>query len=197
MEFWINDIQLPVNPSSYNITGSQRNTVVNVVQFGDINLLGNSGLREISLSSFFPAKQYNFSKAVLANPIDYVNTIDGWRLSKSIVRVIITGTLNLPCTIESFTFGEQDGTRDIYYTIALKEYRVPAVTGGVVISSRVVQSASTNSGKTYTVKAGDCLWNIAKQFYGNGAEYTKIYNANTDKIKNPDKIYVGQVLTIP
>ena len=38
----------------------------------------------------------------------------------------------------------------------------------------------------YTVKTGDCLWNIAIKFYGKGKGYlyTKIYNANKDKIKN-------------
>lgn len=50
---------------------------------------------------------------------------------------------------------------------------------------------------TYTVKKGDCLWNIAKKYLGNGAKYNLIYNANKDKIKNPNLIYVGQVLTIP
>ena len=49
----------------------------------------------------------------------------------------------------------------------------------------------------YTVKSGDCLWTIAKKYYGNGAQYMKIYNANKDKISNPNLIYVGQVLTIP
>lgn len=52
--------------------------------------------------------------------------------------------------------------------------------------------------KTYTVKSGDCLWNIAKKYYGNGADYTKIYNANKGVIGgNPNLIYAGQVLTIP
>lgn len=206
MEFWLQDgrnsIQLPVKPSEYNIAVSQRNTVVNVVQIGDINLLGNSGLREISLSSFFPANQYNFSNTVSSNPLEYVKLIEGWRESNAPIRVIITGTLNMTCTIESFTYGERDATRDIYYTLALKEYKVPRI--GVlrgamvgVASDRVTQPSNTNSGRTYTVKKGDCLWNIAKQFYGNGAEHTKIYNANKDKISNPDKIYVGQVLIIP
>ncbi len=53
------------------------------------------------------------------------------------------------------------------------------------------------SAKTYTVVKGDTLWAIAKRFYGNGSLYTKISNANTDKIKNPNLIYPGQVLTIP
>ena len=50
---------------------------------------------------------------------------------------------------------------------------------------------------TYTVKKGDTLWGIAKKYLGNGAKYTLIYNANKDKIKNPNLIYVGQTLTIP
>ncbi len=56
---------------------------------------------------------------------------------------------------------------------------------------------SVTQGKTYTVKSGDSLWKIAKQFYGNGAAYTKIASANSDKIKNPNLIYPGQVLNIP
>lgn len=63
---------------------------------------------------------------------------------------------------------------------------------------KVSSSSSSKSAKrTYTVKKGDCLWNIAKKFYGNGALYTKIYDANTNKIANPNLIYVGQVFVIP
>ena len=56
---------------------------------------------------------------------------------------------------------------------------------------------SSEAKRTYTVKKGDSLWKIAKQFYGNGALYTKIYDANTKKIANPNLIYVGQVFVIP
>ena len=58
-------------------------------------------------------------------------------------------------------------------------------------------SSKSKAGK-YTVKKGDCLWNIAKKFYGKGAKYTVIYNANKKVIGgNPNLIYPGQVLTIP
>ena len=53
------------------------------------------------------------------------------------------------------------------------------------------------TGTTYTVKAGDCLWSIAREFYGNGAKYTLIFSANQDIIKDPSLIYPGQVLKIP
>lgn len=46
--------------------------------------------------------------------------------------------------------------------------------------------------------SGDCLWNIAKKYYGDGSQYTKIYNANKETIgANPNVIKVGQKLVIP
>lgn len=64
--------------------------------------------------------------------------------------------------------------------------------------TKVPSSPQASTAKrTYTVKKGDCLWKIAKQFYGNGASYGKIYDANTNQIANPNLIYVGQVLIIP
>ena len=63
---------------------------------------------------------------------------------------------------------------------------------------KVTSSPSKSTAqRTYTAKKGDCLWNIAKKFYGNGSAYTKIYDANTNKIANPNLIYPGQVFVIP
>jgi nucleoid-associated protein YgaU len=53
------------------------------------------------------------------------------------------------------------------------------------------------SGRTYTVKSGDTLSKISKQHYGDANEYMKIFYANRDKLKDPDKIQVGQELNIP
>lgn len=65
-------------------------------------------------------------------------------------------------------------------------------------TKKVNSSSKADSAKrTYTVKKGDCLWNIAKKYYGDGKKYTKIYDANTSKIANPSLIYVGQKLVIP
>lgn len=209
MEFWIQQdnsgkIQLPVKPSEFTVTVTHRNTVVNVIQLGDINLMGKTGLREITLASFFPAKDYNFSNnSSRKEPLTYVEKLETWRKSGSPIRVIITGVLNMEATIESFSYGEQDATGDIYYTLYIKEYKkiktkkATVTIATVKPSTRTTKTAEASSGTTYTVKSGDCLWKIAKQFYGNGAQYTKIYNANTDKIKNPNLIYPGQVLTIP
>jgi nucleoid-associated protein YgaU len=57
--------------------------------------------------------------------------------------------------------------------------------------------AGASGGRTYTVKSGDTLSKIAKDFYGNANQYNKIFEANRDKLQNPDKIQVGQELVIP
>ena len=52
-----------------------------------------------------------------------------------------------------------------------------------------------NEKKTHTVVAGDTLFNIAKQYLGDGNRYTELAKANN--IANPDHIEVGQVIEIP
>lgn len=49
----------------------------------------------------------------------------------------------------------------------------------------------------YTVKKGDCLWNLAKELYGDAQKWPLIYQANRAEIKNPDLIYPGQIFIIP
>ena len=49
----------------------------------------------------------------------------------------------------------------------------------------------------YTVKSGDSLSKIAKAMYGDPMRYPEIFEANTPMLKDPDKIYPGQVLRIP
>ncbi|ALI98195.1 LysM peptidoglycan-binding domain-containing protein [Rufibacter tibetensis] len=50
---------------------------------------------------------------------------------------------------------------------------------------------------TYTVKSGDSLSKIAKNFYGDASQWHKIHQANLDKIKDPNLIDVGWQLKIP
>jgi nucleoid-associated protein YgaU len=57
--------------------------------------------------------------------------------------------------------------------------------------------AAPKGASTYTVQKGDTLSKISKQHYGDANKYMRIFEANRDKLKDPDKIQPGQVLTIP
>jgi LysM repeat protein len=59
------------------------------------------------------------------------------------------------------------------------------------------QAASQNTGRSYTVQAGDTLSKISKEFYGSAGEYMKIFEANRGTLSDPNKIAPGQNLTIP
>ena len=49
----------------------------------------------------------------------------------------------------------------------------------------------------YVIESGDTLGKIAKKYYGKSSAYMKIFEANKEVIKDPDKIYVGQTIRIP
>jgi nucleoid-associated protein YgaU len=67
-----------------------------------------------------------------------------------------------------------------------------------------VQSGASSTAKaaepafeTYTIKPGDSLSKIAKLKLGNANDWPKIHEANKDTIKDPNKIFPGQVIKIP
>ena len=59
------------------------------------------------------------------------------------------------------------------------------------------QSQGGSFNRTYTVVAGDSLSKIAKREYGDASKWHRIFEANRDKIQNPDLIHPGQVLNLP
>lgn len=75
--------------------------------------------------------------------------------------------------------------QDVVADIGVKEHAAAAV------------GTSGSAGRTYTVKSGDTLSRIAKDFYGDAQAYHRIFDANRDQLSDPDKIQPGQVLKIP
>jgi len=69
----------------------------------------------------------------------------------------------------------------------------------VIMEEEMPQPKEKELPRTYTVKKGESLWDIAgyPEIYGNPLLWPRIYEANRDKIKNPNLIYPGQVLVIP
>ena len=65
------------------------------------------------------------------------------------------------------------------------------------VEDKMSVSADAVASTWHTVVQGDTLWGIAQQAYGNGAQYTVIFEANRPMLAHPDKIYPGQKLRIP
>lgn len=117
---------------------------------------------------------------------------------------VITGTSDAYSTI-----GVNGRVTQMSFTLTLKEYRYKKKKSAIYVSPVKPKNSSASSVKkekyepkaksyeTYTIKKDDTLWGLAVKYYGNGAKFMKIYNANRDVIKNPNKLTVGQKIKIP
>ncbi len=200
-------IRFPVLPEKIDISKGLSSTSVNIQDLGEVVIIQDRKAIKISFSSFLPATTFPGVKyQELTPPYDIKDKITIWQKSGKPVHFIVTGTtINLYCIIESFDYYEQGGdVGSIHYSLTLKEYQeVTAKQVTIENKTAMVEDTETRidntvQPETYTVKDGDCLWNIAKKYYGDGSKYTVIYDANKDVIGgNPNLIYTGQVFTIP
>ena len=94
------------------------------------------------------------------------------------------------------TVATQDEANKIWDAIkTIPDWRTDIVAD--IKATGAAAAASSESERTYTVKAGDTLSHIAKEQLGDARAYMEIFNANRDQLSDPDKIKPGQVLKIP
>lgn len=213
MEIWLNNFSIPVLPSEYKVQSSQNNQSENIVGIGEVLLKGKRNLITVSFSSFFPLRRNSSycRRGSILKPIQYVNAIERMKQTGT-VKLVITGSpIRMDCTIESFEWGENDGTGDIFYTLSFKEYRNVSASKSSVVQDGLLESTSAVEGtnqetartepkvntQEYIVKKGDTLTSIAKRLTGS-SNWKPIYNANRAVIGgNPNRIKTGQRLVIP
>ena len=73
----------------------------------------------------------------------------------------------------------------------------PAEPAPVEPVAPVAEPVAVAAPVTVTVQPGYTLWGIAQQNFGEGVLYVQVFEANKDKIKDPDLIYPGQVFEVP
>lgn len=204
-------LRFPVLPEEVTISYGSNNDSMRVCGIGEITIKQDPEAAVISFSSFFPKDYFSgCDYKDIPRPSDADAFLRGIMSSDEPALLLITGGMGVSMyvTIKDYKPVEKGGDLGtIHYKLQMKEYKeaklrqvnISVSSKKARISAPAARTDPTPSGgKTYTVVKGDCLWNIAKKFYGSGAKYTTIYNANKGVIGgNPNLIYPGQVLTIP
>lgn len=176
-----NGIQLPVNPSSFEIKSSMNNTSLYIHNLGEINLKGKRGLYSIGLESFFPAQKYDFCRCTPKKAYDYyITKLRKLYENNTTLHLIITDTeVNLYCTISDFAYGEEERNGDVKYSITFTEYRE-------ITSTRVSTKKSTGS---YTWKKGDTWSKVVKKKLGSSKTWKAVRKSNASVINKAKKAY--------
>lgn len=218
---------LPVLPEKIKVTSKGQTTSVDIEKFGEVICKGKRDGMVISFPCFFPAQWGAGYCACMQKEFKSPKTWHAWMLAlqnaSKPFHFVLEGSpfaINMYACITSYSGDEQGGdVGTINYTVEIKEYRTPTVkTYTVKTTPKKTTAKKTSSGsrtnntvkaKTYTIKKGDCLWDIAKKYYGNGAKYTTILNKNKSTLdkaakkygysncKNGNLIFPGTKIIIP
>lgn len=218
-EVYIDDMLLPVPPQKIPVKYPGQNKTVTLINGEVINLLRPPGLAEISIDVIIPQMDYPCAvwDGSVSDAEDFLSRLKDLKEGGGSFEFIVIRNgpgrsffdTNMDVTLEDYKVSDdvKEGV-DLAVSLTLKEYRHygTQIMNIKLIEDEEVPLASqeepARAGEappvnSYTVQKGDCLWSIAKRLLGDGSRWKEIYNANTDKVSNPNRIYPGQVLTIP
>lgn len=219
-KMYLDGVLMPITPSKVKVKINNQNETLTLISGEEINILKAAGLTDVSFDLLLPQVPYPFTNGG-AQPADYYLSLFKrlktakepfqWILNREKPNGSRLFYTNLTVGMEDYqiTDDAEEGF-DITVTVSLKQYRhygtktvtiqpasTPATKPTATVEPPKRETSQAPKQSTYTVKSGDCLWNIAKKYLGDGSRYNEIYNLNKDKIKNPNLIYAGQVLTLP
>ena len=217
---YLGGVLMPITPSKVKVKINNQNDTLTLINGEEINILKEPGLTDVSFDLLLPQVSYPFTNGGAQSADYYLSLFERLKTSKEPFQFILNRSMpsgrrlfytNLTVGMEDYqiTDDAEEGF-DITVTVSLKQYRrygtktvtiqpapTPAETPTATVEQPQRETSQAPQQTTYTVKSGDCLWNIAKKYLGDGSRYNEIYNLNKDKITNPNLIYPGQVLTLP
>jgi len=226
-DFFLNRTRLPIPPAKFSLKINGNNQSMTLINEGEINVLKMAGLTDISFTALLPNVKYPFARydGGYKNASFFLDELERLKTSLSPFQFIVSRVTqggkvlfdtNIKVSLEDYKILEDaKGGFDVSVEITLKQYKdwgtkvieikqpTPQKTTATVEQKRPADNPPAQ--KTHTVVRGDCLWNIAQKYLGNGSRYPEIYKLNQSVIDGRNKgtgntkytIYPGQVFKIP
>ena len=213
-----NFMTFPMLPAEIKVECATRFQSYDIMNIGEIMQPLGEELTRMSWSCKIPGekRQVKNNEGIYQNPYIIVSHGDPLKVqswfsylrNKGIkCRLLITETpVNHDVYLESYTMTYAGGFGDYDCDISFVHAKdLKVLTEGAekkdndgtakAVTLQEQQRAEKKADTSYTVKKGDCLWDIAQSKLGAGSRYTEI--ATLNNISNPNKISVGQVLLLP
>ena len=203
-KMYLDGVLMPITPSKVKVKINNQNETLTLINGEEINILKAAGLSDVSFDLLLPQVPYPFTNGG-AQPADYyLSLLERLKTAKEPFQWILNREkpngsrlfyTNLTVGMEDYqiTDDAEEGF-DITVTVSLKQYRhygtktvtiqpapTPATKPTATVEPPKRETSQAPKQSTYTVKSGDCLWNIAKKYLGDGSRYNEIYNLNKDK----------------
>ena len=219
-KMYIDGALMPITPSKVKVKINNQNKTLTLISGEEINILKEAKLTDVSFDVVLPQVPYPFTNGGAQSADYYLSLFERLKQSKTPFQWILNRSRpdgvalfysNLTVGLEDYqiTDDAKEGF-DLTVSVKLKQYRAfgtktvqitpspaPSQPATATVQKPPRETTSAPKAANYTVKSGDCLWNIAKKQLGDGSRWKEIYELNKDKIKNPNLIYPNQTLTMP
>lgn len=219
-KMYLAGVLMPITPAKVKMKIGNQNQTLTLIGGEEINILRSATLTDVNFDLLLPQVPYPFTNGEVQAAEYYLGLLERLKTSKKPFQWILNREhpngkplfyTNLTVALEDYQITDdvEEGF-DIVVSVSLKQYRQYGTkmvsmqqtgtgtgTPTAVIEQPKRETRTAPQNTTYTVKNGDCLWNIAKKQLGDGSRYTEIYELNKDKIKNPNLIHAGQDLVLP
>ena len=222
--FYLGGFELPVAPPKLNMQINSQNKTVTLANMKEINILKAPGLTDIDFVAPVPRASYpwannsNDAQTVLSQ-LETLKTSQKpfqFIVSREYDNGSVGFSTNMKVGLEDYRIVEDaEDLSDVSIEIKLKQWTDYDV---IVIYDKVEDNKGTiskkpqpspnkpsnNKPRTYTVKHGDSMWEIAKKYLGDGSKYKQLYSMNKELIDRRNAkegtskytIYTGQVLRL-
>ena len=216
MKFYLDGMLLPVTPGALATRITNQNKTVSLLNGEEYTFPEKAGLTEFSFSFWLPKDRESHLRISDVSKREALNKLSQLKEAAKPFVFWIMGEpeeMRSPyVTLEEYSIEENaENGGDLLLQISLKEYRplktvtlkVSPESGKVIAKEQkgtakeLSKALPKNAGaKTHTVQKGETLSLIAKRYLGNSKKWRELYQRNQAIIKNPNRIYVGQVIRL-
>lgn len=204
-------ITLPINPEQVALPSEMTTNLYNVIDYGEIAVIGDRRCKTLSLRSLFlnddalsntTTTYTNLLTGAINNIItrqSAISKIKTWQEKKDIIRVVISDYFNELMKIQRFEPSVLESCEVIFYNLDLIEYRDPTTSTALnsvlsILASGLTSRSSIKAlADTVLAKSSDDLYAIATKYTGDSANWTSIAEKNGLSI---DSDIAGQILKL-